>query len=96
MKTVLRNSLVSCAALFVLSTSVHADINTSLQTVCSNAKSAVNQTVDKKIKQVQGDYRAKLANYYKGVSCNGKSLLTLSSNSLDQSAGTLIERKILK
>lgn len=94
--TVLKNSLVSGVALLALSTSVHADINTSLQTVCSNAKSQANQAVDKKIKQVQGEYRAKLVSYYKGVSCNGKSLLTLSANSLEQSAGTLVERKILK
>lgn len=96
MAKALRNILlVSTVALFA-SASAHANISASLKTVCINATSASNQTLDKKINQVQKQYRAKLASYYKDVSCSGKTLLTHASEKSNQGAGTIAERQLLK
>lgn len=92
----IKKSVVLCAVTFAVSGFAHADINTSLQTVCTNAKEQAKQTVNKKMEKVHVTYRAKLANYYAGVSCNGKSLIHTSMQPTSQSAGSLATRKILK
>lgn len=61
----------------------HADINTSLNTVCNKAKTKNSTELVEKNKSTQNSsYKAKLANYYAGVSCEGKTLISASSMQL--------------
>lgn len=62
--------------------SANADINRSLNSVCVDAK-VQQPDVNQKLQQVEASYRSKLANFYQGVSCQGKALVDTSARTDD-------------
>ena len=73
-------SLTPAAVLLATTFSVQADINMSLHNACENAKQQTKSVEKASDNSSQSAYKLKLANYYAGVSCQGKSLIHTSLN----------------
>lgn len=58
----------------------NANINNALQSVCAKAKQTDRQALTRLASDSQS-YQHKLATYYAGMSCQGKSLVSLSGKS---------------
>jgi hypothetical protein len=93
MLKLLRNTVLVCATSVALVSTAHADINTSLKTVCSNAKSQNNDQMVEKTQATNSQYNTRLANYYAGISCHGKSLIISSTSSENQLSGFRLNSK---
>lgn len=69
-------TIITAAALSLcLTTQASADINESLQNICTIVKSDDKRELRRKMKSVQSDYNLKLRDYYSGITCGGKSLI---------------------
>lgn len=93
MLKLLRNTVLVCVTPLIFVSNAQADINTSLKTVCSNAKSQNSEQMAEKNKATNNHYNTRLANYYAGISCDGKSLISSSTNSANQLSGFRMNNK---
>ena len=78
----LKTIFTATAITLALASSAQADINTSLDKVCDNARQQGKSEKVSVTNTTQQDYQSRLASYYTGVSCQGKSLI-LSSHRLN-------------
>lgn len=93
MLKLLRNTGLVCITTLAFASTAQADINTSLKTVCSNAKLQSNVQTEAKTKATNNHYNSRLANYYAGISCDGKSLINSSTYSANQLSGFRLNDK---
>ena len=96
MLNLLKKTLITASAALLISGAAQADINKSLQSVCSNAKQQDSAKLNDRLKDVQGSYKTKLANYYTGVSCSGKNLIHTAMFVENKPSGGMVNRKTLK
>lgn len=96
MNTVMRKTLMLGTVLLFASGAAQANINASLKRVCVNAQTDGSQQAEKTESTQQKRYEARLASFYKGISCDGKALLTHKIDKPKQGVGTIAERRLLK
>jgi hypothetical protein len=90
-------TIITAAALSLcLTTQASADINESLQNICTIVKSDDKRELRRKMKSVQSDYNLKLRDYYSGITCGGKSLIKSSFEYDSIETGTLLIKKMPK
>jgi hypothetical protein len=90
-------TVITAAALSLcLTTHVSADVNESLQNICTIIKSDDKGELRKKMKAVQSDYNLKLRDYYSGITCGGKSLIKSSFDYNSINTGTVLIKKMPK
>lgn len=95
MTITIKQTTLAIAAL-VFTAGASANITHSLKKVCNNAKQAEKSTVSVKLKDIQSDYRRKLAQNYTAMSCDGKNLMLTVLTAEEPNTNTLVDRKILK
>ena len=89
LKSVITASVLSLSMAF----SAQADINTSLQQVCDNAKQQSKVVLTSTNKASAKDFQSRLVNYYNGVSCQGKSLLHTSMKQSKKPVEDLVDTR---
>jgi predicted methyltransferase len=96
MLKIVKTSIAIAAASIVFSGTAHANVNEALQNICTIVKADDKGELRKKMKRVQSNYKLKIQDYYKGVSCDGNSLIrtAMLTNALE--TGTLIVKKMPK
>ena len=88
LKSIASASVIS----LVMAFSANADINTSLQQVCDNAKQQHKAALASAEHASVNTYQSKLASFYAGVSCQGKSLIHTSLKDSKKSTERLADR----
>ena len=71
-----------------------ADINEALANICNIVQADDKGELRKKMRLVQSDYRLKLHDYYKGISCDGNSLIRTAVLNNAVETGTLLVKKM--
>lgn len=88
--------LVVILAATVLSWSTMADINADLANICTIVKNNDKSELRKKINKVKKDYKVKLPDYYKGITCGGNTLIRHAMTSGANDAGEYLIKKMRK
>ena len=89
----LKSVITASALSLTMAFAAQADINTSLQQVCDNAKQQ-NKVVHISAKKASAkDFQSRLVNYYNGVSCQGKSLLHTSMKQPQKPVEDLVDSR---
>ncbi|MDF2179036.1 DUF3718 domain-containing protein [Aliiglaciecola sp. CAU 1673] len=73
-----------------------ADINETLQNICTIVKNDDKSELRKKMRAVQDDYRLRLGDYYDGISCAGNSLIRYAMENEAVETGTYMIKKMGK
>lgn len=96
MLKLIKNSIAIATISLFTAGNAQADVNETLQNICTIVKADDKGELRKKMKIVESDFKLKLKDYYPGISCGGNSLIRTAMLSNAIETGTLMVKKMSK
>lgn len=85
---------VAMTAMIAPSVARAADINQSLENICTMVKDNSIAELRDKVRTVQKDFNVRLGDYYTGVTCSGMSLIRYAAANKAQESGEFMVKKM--